>query len=289
MKNAFRIILNILVILALVLVLFMAWPFSGFDLSMEPYMEGNPWFYMGVVAAVIVALYVLTGVIRNFRARPRDLVEARDGGSVQISSNAIAATAVKTAKQHDFIKNAEVDVKQAGKDCAIDLKMEVEVAEDALHNRSIKSIAEEVKTDVSRSVENFSGYPINNFDIKVDVEESKAESSNRTPASGTEDQESFLEKSKEKVEEVAHEVKEKVEEFVAPVQSKEVNSVESESRGVDAAMSTAAVSTSLDPTPSPTTASSKPVTSAQAEQEIERAEREKDSYIDDNRDFVIKR
>lgn len=181
MKRLFKFIFLILAVLSYVLLLFMAWPLSGFDLSMQPYV--NTWYYLGIAAAVILGLFVLWQIIALMRkGQQRELTEQRDGGTVRIVSGAIATTAVNAARSYDEVKTVTAEVKQAGKDAAIDLKMKVDVLSSALNGASIKSLAENIKQKVSREVEAFSGYPIHNFDIQIDVEDVTESRDRQEPA-----------------------------------------------------------------------------------------------------------
>ncbi|MDO5733612.1 MAG: alkaline shock response membrane anchor protein AmaP [Eubacteriales bacterium] len=173
-KRFLNIVFALLVLVSYVILILMAWPLSGFDTELPPYI--NTWFYIGVAAVVLLGIFVITRVVKSFMrpAGSRDLTEQKDGGTVQIAVEALRAIATKTALDQAYVNSAETEVRQAGKDAALDLKMSMKVQNEALENESVKDFAERIKARVSEAVSNFSGYPIHNFDIKVDVDDVQA-------------------------------------------------------------------------------------------------------------------
>lgn len=166
------IILTILALAGFALIVMMAWPLSGYDLTLVPHT--NVWFYLAVVGIVLVLIllfYVLVHVLRQ-PTRGVDLLDKKEGGTVQISADALRSIAERTAKLRPEVADAKAEVYQNKKDTAVDLVMNLKMKADKAGPNSVRTIAEDIKQDVSREIQNFSGYPLADFHLNVDMDDS---------------------------------------------------------------------------------------------------------------------
>ncbi len=176
MKQGTKTLLIILTILALAgfaLVVMMAWPLSGYDLTLVP--RTNVWFYLavaGIILVLILLFYVLVHVLRQ-PTRGVNLLDKKEGGTVQISADALRSIAERTAKLRPEVADAKAEVYQNKKDTAVDLVMNLKMKADKAGPNSVRTVAEDIKQDVSREIQNFSGYPLADFHLNVDMDDSE--------------------------------------------------------------------------------------------------------------------
>lgn len=166
-------IINFLALLGLVLLGMMAWPMSGYDLTLVPRL--NVWFYLAMISALlilIVLIYILVHVLRQ-PTRGVDLLDKKDGGTVRVSADSLRSIAERTAKLRPEVAAATAEVYQNKKDTAIDLMMNLKVKGDQVGNLSVRTIAEDIKQDVSREIQNFSGYPLGDFHLNVAIDDAE--------------------------------------------------------------------------------------------------------------------
>lgn len=144
---------------------FLIFDYGKVSAKLHYYYSKGWFFYFFTIVAIIGALLALYILIRAIVLPTINnyVIEENDSGQMLITSKAMLDNVLTTVRKYPEIRNSDATVKvRNGNSNEINTKVKCGVYE----GENLSSLGDAIKEDIAKSLENFTGYPVN----KVDVE-----------------------------------------------------------------------------------------------------------------------
>ena len=159
------VIFAIATLLALFCSYFLIFDYGKITTTLDNYNKQGWFYYFLTVVAILGALLALYVFIRALALPTINnyIIDKDDSGEMLITSSAILDNVLTTLSKHPEIRNADAVIKvKNGRSNEINTEVKCGVYE----GENLNSLGQMIKEDIAKSLETFTGYPVN----KVDVE-----------------------------------------------------------------------------------------------------------------------
>ena len=166
LKKFVYVIYGIIVLLTVFLTYLMIFDYGGITQSLRS-ISGEEWFYylltvLAIITAIGAFIFFIVGIaapsLKNY------LRDTDKMGELYISKAAIESNVRSTANQYPEVRdtNVEVDIKN-GETPSIYAYLDCGSSDQAV---GLDALGTELKAEVKRSLEEFTGYPVSNVKVK---------------------------------------------------------------------------------------------------------------------------
>lgn len=160
-----NIILSIATLLAIFCSYFLIFDYGKITTTLKNLNRQGWFYYFLTVVAILGALLALYVFIKTLALPTTNdyLIDKSDSGDMLISSRAILDNVLTTVRKYPEIRNSDAIIKvQNGDSNEINTMVKCGVYE----GENLNSLGQTIKEDIARSLETFTGYPVNKVDLE---------------------------------------------------------------------------------------------------------------------------